>query len=155
MSFGNTFPSPAPAPQRMQPGDTPVVADTPSIVHLSDGSLLTAQQILSQIIAHNYRCEKVPTGLTDTLYAIMCQQPDVFLPQLFKWRRGQVLTHVRSGGQYVITDMPWESMNENTGELQYGYRRVERVNGPMGVEYVARGIQYLRSQREMEDGRFY
>lgn len=121
---------------------------------MTHGNLEQAHEIMRQIRMYNQRCEKVPTDLTDALYAIMSQTRDLPPSTLFRWHRGQVLRHLRSHQLYMISGMPWEHMAESTGELMYAYRRVVVVHGPAGTEYVARGVQYLRAMREMEDGRF-
>ncbi len=127
----------------------------PSDTHrFTNNNLATAAAVLSHIVGHNRRCERVPTDLTDTLYAIMSQHPEAHLPLLFKFTRGQCVKHLKTGGLYIITGMPWELMCEGTGELQYAYRRATLVRLPEGTQAVPRGVQYLRPMREMEDGRF-
>jgi hypothetical protein len=121
---------------------------------MSHGNLEQAHEIMRQLRTYNQRCEKVPTDLTDALYAIMSQTRDLPPSTLFRYHRGQVLRHLRSHQLYMITGMPWEHMSEATGELMYAYRRVVLVQGPAGGEHVARGVQYLRAMWEMEDGRF-
>lgn len=56
---------------------------------------------------------------------------------------GQHVRHKKSGGVYVITDLPVDNRLESTAEPAYGYKLV-----------AGDGIKWWRSQTAMEDGRF-
>jgi hypothetical protein len=54
--------------------------------------------------------------------------------------QGDRVRHVKSGGVYLILQIPDKLRIESTGEPAY--------------LYAAQDLQWVRSQREMEDGRF-
>ena len=66
-----------------------------------------------------------------------------------KFKVGDRVLHVESGGRYVITEMPPSAQMKVNGEWVacYGYRRF----APLPSQ---EGCRFYRTQAEMEDGRF-
>lgn len=60
---------------------------------------------------------------------------------MFKFRLGEEVRHVKSGGIYIVTGLPSEYVLEHSREPAYAYLMVD-------------GRICVRSQQEMEDGRF-
>lgn len=59
---------------------------------------------------------------------------------------GDLVAHIRTGGQYVVLDTPSNMLVlERTGERAYMYRRCDTGADPR---------KWVRCQSEMEDGRF-
>lgn len=57
-----------------------------------------------------------------------------------KFQIGQEITHVKTGGKYIIRGLPDQYIIEATGEPAYAYLGSVKI--------------WVRCQSEMEDGRF-
>lgn len=66
-----------------------------------------------------------------------------------KFRKNQLVTHVKSKGVYLICGLPDEYAIEATGERAYAYQQAPRADNPHGSQ-----VKWVRGQTEMEDGRF-
>lgn len=66
------------------------------------------------------------------------------------FRRKQVVRHLKTRGVYRIVHTPEHCFIEATGEPAYAYQFLFLPGAPAE----RRGRIWVRSQREMEDGRF-
>jgi uncharacterized iron-regulated membrane protein len=68
-------------------------------------------------------------------------------PKLPLFRPGQVVTHLKTKGEYRIHGTPDNYVIEATGEPAYAYGARKQEGSNLGKIWI-------RSQTEMEDGRF-
>lgn len=62
----------------------------------------------------------------------------------FKFCLGEKVQHAKSGGTYIVVELPDGAVLESTWEPAYGYVHVTQPDA----------AKIFRSQKEMEDGRF-
>lgn len=59
-----------------------------------------------------------------------------------KFKQGQIIKHLKSGGDYIVIGLPEDCRLEATNTPSYAYKSLSD------------GMIWFRSQDEMEDGRF-
>lgn len=71
-----------------------------------------------------------------------------------KFRRKQLVTHVKTGGVYRIMHTPATCRLEASNEPAYAYQAVWIVSSRGGTIDLTDKPLWVRCQSEMEDGRF-
>lgn len=71
-----------------------------------------------------------------------------------KFRRKQLVRHVKTGGLYRIVHGPALYRLESTNEPAYAYKAVEIYTSRGTIVDIRNAPIWVRGQAEMEDGRF-